>query len=220
MNVLFIALIGLVGGVLNRVRGGGFPWFYIKGATKARLLFTAPLTVLVAWLLLDGVDLTTAIYLSPLLFAELWLGVLLGWGSYTDLGRMPEPDNEFLKPLLDSTLGDESTDVLPEDAGFVEMLRSKRWWRDFVGLSLRGLVWTLPAGFVATMAAGFFGGVWCPAALWGFSGIAMGVIYEVSWRLPSTVGCLKRGPELGEFLMGVWLFGTVAALGLAASTPV
>ncbi len=75
---------------------------------------------------------------------------------------------------------------------------------DAIGLALRGLLVTLPAGLdLAITGHGF---AWAPA------GVAMPAIYWVAWRVPSRNPAFAQ-TGLGEAAFGAWL-GTVLAWGV------
>lgn len=113
----------------------------------------------------------------PLLF----LGIAPGWGSYIDMGRGPKQDNEFLVVLLKA---------------FIPRQWHYTFWYDFIGLSLRGYCLTLPAGILIGYLTGNY--------IFILFGLAMGIIYELTWRISPNVDHL-RGAEFGELLFGSYL---------------
>lgn len=68
--------------------------------------------------------------------------------------------------------------------------------RDYVIMTIRGLVWTLPAALVMAYfntnasSAMMIAGLLCPLA------------YTIGWKIPSKIKGLHQGPELGEFIFG------------------
>jgi hypothetical protein len=149
----------LFGGFLFRMRGGLLP---LGSTLLSRLWWVLPLAAFA---------LATAPWPWALAFAAASYGTLaLGWGSYMDLGRMPGEDNEPLKYVMKFT-------------GLAE----GSFAYDFVGMTLRGLVLTVPGVLI---------GEWA----YVFAGLLMGAIYEASWRLWA-----RRATELAECVFGALL---------------
>lgn len=91
--------------------------------------------------------------------------------------------------------------------GCIDMGRQEgTWLRDFVVITLRGVMWTLP------MAAVFANlGLGSAAVALAVVGLAMGIWYEAGWRTPSTRPGFSQGSELGELYFG-FAYGLVLAL--------
>lgn len=197
--MLGVALAFLIplGALLYRMRGGlGGDWIKAHvysgwGATCGRLLWITP----TASLLSVGAPWWVFLGLFPLL----WIGVALGWGSYMDLGRNAYGYSDApelpLDPLLQVLFG------RPEPAWTAR----KRWLRDFVGMTLRGGIETMPAGVLL---------MYCGASpVFALAGFSKGVIYEIGWRLPSRTVGLETGVPLAELMFGATLW-TIAVLML------
>lgn len=123
------------------------------------------------------------IYGHPIgLFAipVLYVSLTLGWGSYMDIGRMgygASNDNESIKPVV--------MFVVPKKYHEARLY-------DLIGMSIRGLFLTAPAGLITHNL------------LFAASGIFMGLIYEFSWQVGSDIKHF-RGAELGELLFGIFM---------------
>jgi hypothetical protein len=91
--------------------------------------------------------------------------------------------------------------------GTIDMGRKEgNWFRDFVVITFRGALWTLP------MAAVFaYAGLTAVAVSLFAVGLAMGVWYEAGWRTPSTCPGFSQGSELGELYFG-FAYGLTLAL--------
>jgi hypothetical protein len=70
---------------------------------------------------------------------------------------------------------------------------------DLCGMSLRGLVQTLPAGFIL-FAYGY-------GLEYMLSGVLMGAIYSVGWAVPFPPGPFGQGIAFSELLWGAWTWG-------------
>ncbi len=180
-----------VGGLLNRWRGGWLPGF--GGATTRRLILAAATTAFMLTLAQPALVWETAL-LAGAFWLLSWLGWIPGWGSYMDMGHMPDGDNEFLRPLLDLFFDGTEASVT----------------RDFVGMTVRGLVVTGPAG--AVLAYWYLG----PGLVYALSGLAMGAIYLLGWKIYDAGGFSAGGwaKEYGgtvanEFMFGTWLWGAL-----------
>lgn len=108
----------------------------------------------------------------------------LGHGSYMDMGRMPGPDNEFLKPLLDWIFGPE---LAPSEL------------RDFTGMALIYSVFTVPAG-VALILFGHAGWFLIP------SGPLVACAYWLAWEIPG----MEEPTVPGEYAAGALIYGALA----------
>lgn len=163
---LAVALGIILGAALFRIRGG---WLDVGSSTVGRLIWSVPLG-----LLAGGISWNPwALIVGPLLF----LCVLPGWGSYMDLGRMPKPDNESIRFIVR---------VVPFPDG--------SFWYDFWGLTIRGLILTLPAGALLGYITGNY--------LFAGAGLLMAPLYMLGWKV--------KGTEIAEWLFGGWLGGMLA----------
>lgn len=144
----------IVGSVAFRIRGGWQPFgLSLGGTTVNRLFWSAVMTAIGALIAFD--------WRLTALFPAFFLGILMGWGSYMDLGRMPKPDNESLRALVR-----------------LSGLKDGSFWYDFVGLTVRGLALTLLPGLVL----GWFAGGWIYVA----AGLLMAPAYWLGWKLGGT----------------------------------
>lgn len=75
------------------------------------------------------------------------------------------------------------------------------FWRDFVVMAARGVIWVL----FAAVVLGFLG----YSPMYVFAGLLCPVCYAIGWKLPNTQ-ILKQGTEYGEVL-----FGAVCGAALA-----
>ena len=167
----------LLGALLNRIRGG----FLLDLPKAARLGLLGLACALFVETPLDPGWADSALrLLAGVLFGAMWV---FGWGSYMDLGRNPRGYLDDVE-CLDWLVGREE-----EGGGFVN-----RWIRDAAGMTLRGMMITVPAGIV-TLNGDLF-----------FSGVGMALCYELAHHVPSKIKGLNQGPELGEALFGAWVF--------------
>jgi hypothetical protein len=74
-------------------------------------------------------------------------------------------------------------------------------WRDALLTSLRGILFTLPAGVVLW----WLGYQWWP----GLVGILAGPLYALGWQVPSKVRGFERGSAIGEALLGAIIGGSI-----------
>ncbi len=81
--MLSIFLAAIVGGLLNRWRGGWLPWPESHNARRFGL--TLALTAFVAYWTLDPFASAAALLLFP--------GLLPGWGRWFDMGRVQDDDD-------------------------------------------------------------------------------------------------------------------------------
>jgi len=108
-----------------------------------------------------------------------YFGLFISSDPYSSLGR----DVDSFKAstgVFDWVIG----------RGCQEWSLGRRWTREFVGLSFLGLLRTSPAGLWFF----YFGYGWD----YLFSGAAMGLLYEISWRIPSSAVGFEAGSALGE----------------------
>tara|TARA_Y100000034_G_scaffold34222_1_gene41937 strand:- start:11852 stop:12376 length:525 start_codon:yes stop_codon:yes gene_type:complete len=115
--ILYLSLLSILNAFMYRLRGS--TWLPIK--VLKNLLVLAVVTgafylIFPVWYVL----------LIPVLG---YLGITMGHGSYMDLGTNTNIDNERFKPLLDWIFGVEPP---------------VNFYRDFTGLALTGLAFSLP----------------------------------------------------------------------------
>lgn len=186
MNALFFPLICAAG---FRLRGSELWDHWTRtGTTGGRLLWSA----LASFCVVAACNWSPlAIGVAPLLF----VGVLLGWGSWMTLGREATETNE----TLDYWIGDPV-------AGLMWWLFPSRvhYAYQLAMMTIRGLLITAPAGVYLLFLVGW------SALPFTLSGLLFGLCYEIGWRIPSRVPHLEIGPPIGEIL-----FGAVVGLSIA-----
>jgi len=198
--VCCLVVFPILGGLLNRIRGGWRPLGLIQGDTLARLLISSGVALYARWV--GGVS-PQLVSMTILLT---FLGLLVGWGCYFSMGRpldspVPLPEGSHTDCIdepdrfgcFDLILG------VPE----LEWTAFRRWRRDIAGMSLRGYIWMLPVG-VGFAVAGF-------GNLVLTAGVLMGLIYELGYDTPSTLPNFGQGSAVAEFYMGYFWFLVVAA---------
>ena len=155
--VLLAFCLVIVGGAMNRLRGGWAP-FHPDGKPggdfEGRMLLGVPTGLLV--LLLTGQP-VLALH-SALMFYQ---GTLMGWGCYQGMGRgaaAPADWSDCARDnkrwgMFDFFLGEAQEDWAPCGGagggvpGFEPCsLSNRKYRRDFCAMALRGLAWTLPPG--------------------------------------------------------------------------
>lgn len=86
---------------------------------------------------------------------------------------------------------------------------SKWWyvnsWNEFGKMTLRGLVFTLPAGLITMFDSSLAG------LIYSLSGLCFGVSYWIAKHIPSVKYVADSGPEIGEIIFGSIIF-TVGGL--------
>ncbi len=178
----------IIGGLFNRWRGGWLPGF-LGDQTVRRMVFAAATTVWMLILLRPEIN-KEAVLLALLFWALSYAGWVLGWGSYMDMGRSGKTDNEFLR--------------IPLNLFFEDTIDNLK--RDFVGMTIRGLLVTIGAGIALA-----YWYLW-PGIMYAISGLVMGIIYWLSWKAWDAgwkVKGFEGGPPLAEFVFGIWLWGTL-----------
>lgn len=81
------------------------------------------------------------------------------------------------------------------------------WLRDFLIMTARGSLFTLPSGALLVWMVG-------PQFLpFAASGVLAGVCYEIGWRIPVRFEHLRQGPPLGEFIFGALIGGSIGFAG-------
>eukprot|EP01116_Phalansterium_solitarium_P019608 TRINITY_DN553_c0_g1_i2.p1 TRINITY_DN553_c0_g1~~TRINITY_DN553_c0_g1_i2.p1 ORF type:complete len:392 (+),score=82.88 TRINITY_DN553_c0_g1_i2:190-1365(+) len=198
-----VLLVSFLGGAANRIRGGflSIPdWTTDPGGTF-RDIMLRDLTLRLVWCL--SIGLLVGIAMSEpkrsrrshhfrrfaagtfMAFAT-WCSILVGWGVYFNIGRTNTYNARI--GVFDWVIGHECPDW-----GFL-----RRWAISYCGMSLRGLLQTVPAGL------GLFALGYGPDYM--LSGVTMGLVYEIAWDIPSTTVNIETGPPIGELLWGWWTF--------------
>lgn len=153
-----------------------------------------------------------------------WFSLFSGWTTYMAIGR---EEKRLRVGIFDFLIGSyanrsviyhNSSLVLLSNASttnlslhyesvvnnqFIDVLMwsfMRRWFRDFSGMCLRGLLWTVPSGLVLLLCDESF-------LAWEYllSGGSMGIIYEIAWDIPSQAPNFGQGPDLAEFIFGFLL---------------
>lgn len=172
--------------LLNRVRGGLLSEMgWNVGSTVQRVLYALGLSAIVFWL---TANIVVSAVTAPLFFAGV---AAFGWGSWMDLKRSPDVFNESLDPIFKKTIN--------------KLWPQGTYGYEFVALSLRGLLVTLPAGAAFIVAFGTTG------AIYAASGLAMGVVYEAAWRIAERTGKTAHVIGIAESMFGAWCGGALAA---------
>lgn len=194
MTWILALLFGIAAGGLNRLRGSAKigsgehgaidPTPAWVGSQIKRLALSAALVG--GMVAAHPAALTAQWWIIPALLALQFVGWLREWGPFMDLGRMSYDGVHW---------ADSAIDWLRDG-------RPRAYWREFLGLTLMGILITLPAGALLLVAT------WPDPSFYGLAGLLMAPLYELAWRSP-----LKSpnggGPPLGELLFGF-------ALGAAA----
>ena len=201
---MLMVLLPILGGCLNRFRGGWQLFGLNPGDTLKRLSLALP-TGFIFHIILGG-DAWLGIALSVFSF----LGLIEGWGCYFSMAEKfpwsvlhPHTDCAYLEHrygMFDFFLGKPN----------ISWTREEAWNRDYAGMSMRGLAWTLPLGIA--MHAGGHG------SLWMLAGSLMGAVYHIGHHVHSKIENFKQGVQVAEFLFGasLYLLYTLAALNQAA----
>eukprot|EP00042_Codosiga_hollandica_P045095 m.453479 g.453479 ORF g.453479 m.453479 type:complete len:220 (-) comp56936_c0_seq7:3144-3803(-) len=171
--------LAVVGGMLNRARGG---WLDLSSLSYASQHVLPRAVVGLTSGSLVGL-LSRNSLLGIVIGITMWASIYVGWGAYMSVGHSTS-DYTSRTGCFDWLLGrdEESWDF------------TRRWVREFAGMSLRGLMWTAPGGYIMYhMGYG-----------WQFAlaGAAMGSIYSISFESPSTLINFSSGTEMAEFLFG------------------
>jgi len=151
---------------------------------------------------------TYAYYLSDWNIWAYGVGVLFcalitpGHGSYMDMGKSPEDDNErWVSPVLDLFFEDRKSDFA----------------RDFTGMLLRYLMATIPIGTYLMLVLNMPGGIYYMAL-----GVIPAIAYAFFWvfkKLPKVGGFLAGATSYGELCLGATLFGGLGVARLPMVLP-
>lgn len=98
----------------------------------------------------------------------------------------------------------------------IDLARNEgRFWRDFIVMTGRGVLWVAPAFPLLFWREGW-------ASLFVLAaGLSCAALYELGWRTPSNVRAFARGSELGEAYFGAAIGAglAVAAIRAAEAAP-
>ena len=125
--------------------------------------------------------------------------MLYGWGCYMAMGRPFEELGE-----------DAHTDCInePDRDGMFDLLLGipnldwswqRRWARDYAGMGLRGIVWTMPMGFGFGSSSEY-------AVTAMLSGVLMSFGYELGYHSSSSFENFGNGTPAAEFIWGGMMF--------------
>eukprot|EP00043_Microstomoeca_roanoka_P005120 m.53694 g.53694 ORF g.53694 m.53694 type:complete len:422 (+) comp12818_c0_seq2:152-1417(+) len=206
-----VLCLSVMGGVLNHMRGsnsggvltsdaftGSSEVGYWIGHVYMRLLMALPTAALVQILARNS-------RLSFIFAFATFASIFIGWGSYMALGT-DETGYNSRSGFLDWLVGRQL-----EGWAF-----SRRYIRDYAGMGMRGLMWTLPAGQILHRCG--YG--------WQFSlsGAMMPVMYSIGfwkhtiwtadgWKPASCPDgsvsqdwAFSTGTPMSEFLFGTWFW--------------
>lgn len=172
----------IAGGILYRIRGG---WLSLPSTFLGRMVFCVP-TGLFLWYL-SGVW-----YLAPLGTIAIFLGILNGWGTFMDMGRTTDLNTDDDPPIYWIVGREDNSRPFWQ-----------RWLRDFVGMSLRGVLICLPVGLLLMVMIG--SSMW-----WILGGLAISIWYELDNQLMdkglNENSTPWRNVIGAELLTGMWLF--------------
>jgi hypothetical protein len=204
VNPYILALLAfLLCGLINRWRGGWTPIGLLNFNKQVRR------GVLVwSFIFVAGMCVPLNFGYALLMAALGFVGLVVGWGSYMDLGTSPNKDNERLKPILDFLLGDDSDSGGSNGEWHKTIVHDTAFRRDFLGLTLRGILFTLlmflPMAFVGVPYVAYFGLLLVGAVMAPTYYLATLPVGRISKQVPH----FNWGPELGEFLFA----GSMSAL--------
>lgn len=210
------AILIILGGITNRIRGGWLGEIIPGGTQVIRILYSIFLTSIICFS-------TNLLYIFPFVCILMvsFFTILFGWGSYFDMGRnnLGYKDNpEFLPSDISIRLimGKDwipNTDTITKENWLREksptgMIRSYKWrvFRDLIGMSIRGLAITIPIGLIYFYFSGIF------SLYFMISGILMSLIYLISWHIPSSIKHFETGPEIAEIIWGGYIIAAVLFL--------
>jgi hypothetical protein len=166
--IVILAAVSVGGGLLNRIRGG---WQTVPQIPSdddfthdlfIRIIFGFGTAVF--FFLFGG---CRKVLVIPALVIALstTLSLFVGWGTYFDMGRNP---NGYLSR---TGVFDWLVDVPRQNWDY-----TRRWIRDATGMALRGLLQSVPPGYVLYLYG--FG------PLYLVFGVAMAFIYEIAEDIP------------------------------------
>lgn len=209
LTIIWIVLCGVAmrwRGESNRVDGGWDPSTFKLGVKR---LITAAFIASGAWVTYGVYSTSPMVALhsiNVLMFVGLGLslfaGLCQGWGSYMDVGELNRNrDNEIYKSFLDLFWPNAD-----ESSGPVF---SKAWQRDMTGLTIIGLVTTVPGAVLLSVVVGW------SAIIYGLIGFSTGWLAWVARYIWLPIPGVGRGHPSFEVY-----YGAALATGLAISLTI
>eukprot|EP00047_Mylnosiga_fluctuans_P004532 m.235105 g.235105 ORF g.235105 m.235105 type:complete len:404 (-) comp12765_c0_seq1:128-1339(-) len=218
MEFVYLLTLACVGGIINHMRGEDGGMLQGVGFTGTcdncfgywvdhfydRAVMGLPTGAILSVL-------TKKTKMASIAGAIMFASIFVGWGCYMGLGW--EPNTQARSGVFDWFLGRE---MAGWDFG-------RRWARMCAGMSLRGMMWTLPAGYYLFECG--YG--------WRFalSGHMMGLVYTLGFRTPAVPvapdwdrqpgqdWAFDAGTPFSEFLWGSWLWLALLSVVLANPRP-
>jgi len=202
VSILVILIFSAIGGILNRIRGGFLtpipePSLTDLNSTEQvfllnivhRLIFAVPTGLMVGIVCRES-KFSDPFYLrrtfmSISIMIAMYFSFFVDDSIYSYIGRGPYTT---VLGIFDWLIGHPCSNWDFE----------QRWPMAIVGMTLRGLVQTVPSGMIL-----FCFGYGVEFLL---CGILMGVIYEAAWLLPSNYADIVQGVALGELLWGAFIW--------------
>lgn len=208
IKITSVLLLAFAGAILNRMRGSDGGMLFLQSYTGYWMDHALASAVL-AWptgALLNV--LTHGDSLSSTLFTLLtWASLIVGWGTYKEAGASTTGYNNPIG-IFDWWFGREMDDGWSF---------AHRWTRDVSAMSLHGLVWTAPAGYLLHHR----GYGW----QYALSGAAMGFMYSVGQKVkmptPTTGGefMFATGGAWCESMWGWWVWFSIISACVARPGP-
>lgn len=209
-----------IGGYLNRWRGGGEQ--LLPDTTRLIKIPVIGLYYALPFLLVTQ-DLTILFYIW---ICTSWVSHLRGWGDYFDIGRSNKnygnSENLWIDYILYKIYGPKwipkedllaitRFDRIPSPT---EKVRNYIWRykRDLLGMSLRGLYYSLPLSFIL---------IWHINPLYIFLaplGLLLGPVYGLGWKNKINIESWDHGIAISEFIWGslwtliLWSFAIIGAV--------
>lgn len=173
------SLFIILGGFINRLRGG-YPT--LPSTFLARSVASLSWGLLLFYLY--GLW-----YLIPLGYIVFYLGIVNGWGTFMDMGRTTSLNTDDDPPIYWIVGREDNTRPF-----------WKRWLRDFIGMSLRG-VWLLLPTYLLLWYLGPI------SPWWPLYGLGMSIWYELDHRI-AELGWFRELLN-AEFMFGMYLVGVL-----------
>ena len=180
-------IAALIGAIIYRLRGWGPADETVKYWWKRRPLLHVAFALPYAFALVGCGWRAVLVVLALTTVA-----VITGHASIVDLGH-----------VKDGSAGVPADGQ--QDEWYTRCIPGEGYWHDFAGLIVSGALITGPCG-LALMWAGH----WATGAAIVASGALKAVAYAIGWLMP--VGFRYRGGATGEFITGLFLWGSLAAL--------
>lgn len=184
LSLISIASAAGLGAFIYRARGAGWSWWPIERPWN-QLIVSLPFLPLA--LIAFGVEwFGIGVALGLLVLGTVTAG--MGHGDYMRLTRHSEghavKDEEEVGIILKWLFPSLS-------------IGGSRYWYEFVGLSLTGLIVTLPVAIVLAVQGFILAAILCFMA-----GFLKGAAYELGWRVNP-----NGGTDYGEWFFGAVLWG-------------